>query len=155
VREHLAITPAPWSFGRSRYRVRAIPRRRCRQCQRENCQRENSTSAEFCLILPDKGALELLRGECGRGSSASYSRSPYLLDASIAQSPSAFVCAWDVVADENCQIVVLRSGPLLDCSDDLTRGGGRSKFSCLPQPCHPSLRCLVSMIVFALIYIWH
>jgi hypothetical protein len=64
-------------------------------------ERENSTSAEFCLILPDQGAPELLRGECGRGSSASYSRSPYLLDASIAQSRSAFVCAWDVVADEN------------------------------------------------------
>jgi len=31
----------------------------------------DSTSADFCTILPDQGALEPLRGECGRGFSAS------------------------------------------------------------------------------------
>jgi len=47
--------------------------------------------------------------------------------------PLWVLCTRDLVADENCQIVVLRSGPLLDCGDDPIRGGGRRKFSRLPQ----------------------
>ncbi len=43
------------------------------------------------------------------------------------------LCTRAVVADEGRQIVVLRSGPLLDRSDDSVRGGGWSKLSRLPQ----------------------
>jgi hypothetical protein len=57
-------TPAAMSPHLYKERKGGPATRRCRQCQREN-----STSADFCLILPDQGALELLRGECGRGSS--------------------------------------------------------------------------------------
>ena len=43
------------------------------------------------------------------------------------------LCTRAVVAEEDRQIVVLRIGPLLDCSDDPVRGGGWSKLSRLPQ----------------------